>query len=462
MPEDPFDAELKVLLIEDNPADARLVHALSAEAGNLVVTWATTLEAGLAELRRTPIDAVLLDLMLPDARGIDVIARVRTAAPHAAIIVASGQPEEDCLLARAVIRKGADDLLPKVRLTSELLARSLGMAVERARLKSAADRHSAFASRALAGAGIGFWSWSATFGTVTLAGRCPVLDSSEGACEQLTARLSDRRLLRRLPRWVRRVLRAARREARKGTDRLAAVVVDVAWPHDQRTSDLILEIAVERDGEGHILHVDGIVRQAQGCPDIERLEGEVLTHLGHELRTPLTSIRGALGVLANDDAARLTVSSSTLVGIALANANRVVEIIGEALAQGNEGSDRLGFPPRHVPLGRFLYDAVAARLPKLTTAGISLVLAPGVRARGDLVDASQLRHALDCLCRSLLAEARGAARDRSAPVRFSLEIARHDAHLWLRAVSTTAAAGCGDGARRPDGGAGRLAVALAA
>jgi DNA-binding NtrC family response regulator len=105
--QEPSSDELEVLLIEDNPADARLVQALLADSDTLVITRVETLEAGLEQLRTSPFDAVLLDLLLPDARGVDLIAKVRAAAPSAAVVVLGGQAAGDLLLAQAAIRKGA-------------------------------------------------------------------------------------------------------------------------------------------------------------------------------------------------------------------------------------------------------------------------------------------------------------------------------------------------------------------
>lgn len=124
---------ITVLLIEDNPGDARLVRASLAEAHALhfTVVDAPTLEAGLAELARGAADVVLLDLSLPDAEGLDSISRVRAAAPQVPILVFTGLEDEQ--LGLQAVRAGAQDYLVK-GLDAGSLARGIAHAVERQRM----------------------------------------------------------------------------------------------------------------------------------------------------------------------------------------------------------------------------------------------------------------------------------------------------------------------------------------
>ena len=65
------DTKLNILLIEDNPGDARLIKEMLREAGaaDMEVEWETRLSSGLSRLQQGSISAVLLDLGLPDASG---------------------------------------------------------------------------------------------------------------------------------------------------------------------------------------------------------------------------------------------------------------------------------------------------------------------------------------------------------------------------------------------------------
>jgi two-component system cell cycle sensor histidine kinase/response regulator CckA len=122
---------LSVLLVEDNPADARLVSELlkEATAQTIALTHSTFLEEALGRLRADSFSAVLLDLSLPDSNGLETFRRARASAPHAPIVVLTGFADEETA-ARAV-REGAQDYLVKGQVDGPSLFRSIRYAVER-------------------------------------------------------------------------------------------------------------------------------------------------------------------------------------------------------------------------------------------------------------------------------------------------------------------------------------------
>src|SRR4051812_9162966 len=102
-----------VVLVEDAIPYARLVELILADAvpGGVEVRHHATLAAGVDDLRRRDADCVLLDLGLPDARGLEALSIVLGAGGGTPIIVLSGQEDEE--LAVAAIRAGAQDYLVK-------------------------------------------------------------------------------------------------------------------------------------------------------------------------------------------------------------------------------------------------------------------------------------------------------------------------------------------------------------
>lgn len=72
-------APLKILLVEDNPGDARLVREMlePGQFGTFEVTHVTRLDAALKSITEHAYDAVLLDLALPDSHGVDTVNRAR-------------------------------------------------------------------------------------------------------------------------------------------------------------------------------------------------------------------------------------------------------------------------------------------------------------------------------------------------------------------------------------------------
>lgn len=125
---------LRVLVIEDNAADAELVCRMLSKAGRaaFAVECVDRVSLGLERLARGGVSVVLLDLNLPDGQGLDVVDRARAAAPNVPLVVLTGTYEEEALALHA-LKKGAQDYLFKDRLDGEGLARAIRYAIERKR-----------------------------------------------------------------------------------------------------------------------------------------------------------------------------------------------------------------------------------------------------------------------------------------------------------------------------------------
>ena len=127
---------VEVLVLEDNPGDAQLLHAeLGAEALiDVHLTVAFRLSEGLRLLATSQFDAVLLDLNLPDSRGLETLDRLRAAVPEVPLIVHTGIQDDD--IALRVLRAGAHDYVVKGPGIGPLLVRSVHSAIERHRLRA--------------------------------------------------------------------------------------------------------------------------------------------------------------------------------------------------------------------------------------------------------------------------------------------------------------------------------------
>ncbi len=130
-----IDNSLHVLLIEDNPGDARLVkEALSdARFARWRLSSRQTLAEGLELLWQENILAVLLDLTLPDCSGAETIVRLHAAVPTMPIVVLTGLDDE--AISRDAVKAGAQDYLVKGLYDGGLLSKSLFYAIERARFR---------------------------------------------------------------------------------------------------------------------------------------------------------------------------------------------------------------------------------------------------------------------------------------------------------------------------------------
>ncbi len=129
----------RALIVEDNPADiARLRLMLDRCFDGLEVVPVQMLDDAVQRLDREDFDVVLLDLGLPDARGLSVVIEVNSHARGTPILVLTGH--DDDLLGFRTLRAGAQEFLPKRLLDPLLLERAIRHAVERASLRSELQR----------------------------------------------------------------------------------------------------------------------------------------------------------------------------------------------------------------------------------------------------------------------------------------------------------------------------------
>lgn len=126
-------APLRVLLVEDNEMDVLLVQTLlEGQGGRFTVEAVHDLASALDRLGGPPPDAVLLDLTLPDARGLEGLQRTREARSDLPVVILSATADEE--MAVQAVAQGAQDYLVKGRIDGDLLGRALRYAVERQRL----------------------------------------------------------------------------------------------------------------------------------------------------------------------------------------------------------------------------------------------------------------------------------------------------------------------------------------
>jgi two-component system sensor histidine kinase UhpB len=148
---------ISVLIIEDNPSDARLVReALKGTSyPDYRVECVDRLSSGLARLADGGIDVLLLDLGLPDSQGLAALALVRVLAPAVPVVVLSGVADEQ--FAVEAVHEGAQDYLVKTHANLHLLTRSLRYAIERKRGEEALRESEERLRLAMAAANEAIW-----------------------------------------------------------------------------------------------------------------------------------------------------------------------------------------------------------------------------------------------------------------------------------------------------------------
>lgn len=120
-----------VLIVEDNPGDARLLCEMLREEGlnDILLKVVGRMAEAELHLATQRVDMILLDLGLPDAQGLDAVGRARAAAPRVPLVVLSGL--DDKSMAIQALQEGAQDYLIKGQIEPRELVRALRYAIER-------------------------------------------------------------------------------------------------------------------------------------------------------------------------------------------------------------------------------------------------------------------------------------------------------------------------------------------
>ena len=121
----------KILLIEGNNDVAQTIRKYLVEASDqmFVVECENCLSEGLIHINRGDIDAILLDLYLPDSQGINTFTKIHGEVPEVPVIVLTDFDKDG--MAHEVVRNGAQDYLLKKNIDGNMLARSVVYAIER-------------------------------------------------------------------------------------------------------------------------------------------------------------------------------------------------------------------------------------------------------------------------------------------------------------------------------------------
>jgi len=127
---------VRVLVIEDNPGDVRLIREFLAGSGEtrFELECVSTLSKALKTIKSGAFDAVLLDMSLPDSRGLATFEKIHRAATQIPIVILTGFDDET--LGAAAVQKGAQDYLVKNQMDNTTLVRALLYAIERKRIQT--------------------------------------------------------------------------------------------------------------------------------------------------------------------------------------------------------------------------------------------------------------------------------------------------------------------------------------
>jgi signal transduction histidine kinase/DNA-binding NarL/FixJ family response regulator len=299
---------LRLLLIEDNPGDARLIRELLRELAYFPfsLVHVQTLAAAFEQLNQSEVDAVLLDLDLPDSHGLETLTRVRAFRASVAIVILSGNTDREVAL--GAVSEGAQEYLLKGHLDPEMLVRTVRFAVEHKRLSD----HQQFlsdASRLLAQTlDYEHVLQQVVQVPVPLLGDVSVLmlDPTEGVVPRVLVHSSDPSLSERLQPMPPGVSETAFLEPDESSSMLESELVgrhgrfgtirllrgQSRQPFDQQDARVLQDLAGR---------ASSAIENARLHRELElalRLRDDVLASTSHDLRSPLVGIGMQATVLA--------------------------------------------------------------------------------------------------------------------------------------------------------------------
>jgi two-component system, sensor histidine kinase and response regulator len=385
--------QIRVLLIEDDPDDILLVKESLAEVslGKVKLEYTGRLSRGLIELSSHPYDVVLLDLNLPDSRGLETLKTVIKSYPKVPVVVLSGLADDVTTI--EAVRRGAQDYLVKGEISGPMLVRVLRYAIERKQAE-AVLRESEARYRALV---------ETTPNGITLTD----LDGKLVLCNQQTAALHG---------------------YDNPEEMIGINVYDLVVPADRQLASLNTQKTLN---EGRVMNVeyslvrkDGshfpaeisavLLRDAVGAPAgfigttrdtteriraleaekrLIKLREEFIASVSNDLRNPLFSLMGYLDLLRSGKVNDSSLHNEYLLR-ATKDANRLLGMVNELLDFSLSESQILVLDYAKVDLVALIQDVLQSFREQADARRISLKYAPKDPALIVDVDLSRMRRVL--------------------------------------------------------------------
>lgn len=293
----------RVLVIEDNPADAEVVSKLfrDIKSGNFSLVFADTLAKGAEVSAGKAPDVVLLDLNLPDSYGPKTLTKAEELFPGKPIIVMTGFYEEH--LGLDLIKKGAQDYLVKGKINPDWLLYSVEYAIERARIEARMKLREEHLREILE---------KSPDGVMVARRDGRVLFANHGAELIFGHRRED--LLKHpftLEADPERTIETELRRLDGKRIPLEIRAVEIHW--DSEPSRLVL------------------LRDLTPVRSLERHRDEFISRVSHELRAPLTVVKESMELVSDGTGGEITPRQKEILRIGLDNAARLNRLIDAML-----------------------------------------------------------------------------------------------------------------------------------
>ncbi|HEY9759956.1 MAG TPA: ATP-binding protein [Oculatellaceae cyanobacterium] len=332
----------KVLLIEDSTQDAELLQEYLEDACRtpIAVQWETRLAQGLKRLQEDRFDVVLLDMNLPDSKGLETLSSALQQSPSTPFVILSGLDDETTAI--DAVQQGAQDYLVKGSIDGDLLLRSLSYAVERKLLQEQALQRLAEAEHVKAKLAAALGSMSEGFCQLDRQGRIQYINHAgvvllgyggTGYQPEVGVPALVGQDIHEVVHWTSvkaseksqclMCLAIAQGSTLLGTEGQFVTANGGEIPVEYSVSPF----AFQNQVIGAILCFRDISERKVAEVRVK----EFYSTVSHELRTPLTSVRGSLSLIDAGFVGDISPEAQELVTLALGSCNQLIRLINDIL-----------------------------------------------------------------------------------------------------------------------------------
>ncbi len=351
---------IKVLLVEDDAVDRRLVERLLAKCSQPVefaVESVGRMSAAAESLDSREYDLVLLDLGLPDSSGIETVQKINEVNPRTPVVVLTGSDDEETGL--LAIKSGATDYLMKGPLLENILVRTVLYALER---KKAEDRLNEFAEK-LELSNRELQTSKASFHNIVeksadgivVVDRDGTVQFINPAAESLFGCKAEELLgeLFGLPLVKDEVMEVDIINHGGGPGIAEMRVVETEW-NGKKANLILLQDITERK-----LAEEGLRKANEKLKEYNQLKDEFISTASHELRTPLSIIMAAIRLMLDEIPGEIVEKQRDVLATAMKNVQGLSKIVDSLLSIAKIESGKLDLQKTVVNICELIKDTVS-------------------------------------------------------------------------------------------------------
>lgn len=329
---------ISLLLVEDNPGDARLLkeNLADAETARFEITCVDHLDAAIKNLSEGHFEIVLLDLSLPDSHGLETFTKAFEHSQGVPIVVMSGLSDET--VAVKAVQGGAQDYLVKGQSDTGVIVRAIHYAIERKKaqqsLNDSEEKH-----RAISQAAMDAIIMLDNDGKIIEWNRAAegmfAYSREEAFGKEIHELLVPERYHDLCKKGFARFKKTGEGSAVGNLTKLEAVRKD--------GTEFPVELSISAVKIKDRWHAIGIVRDITEREEMEKMKSEFLSIASHELRTPMTSIKNAVEIIVKGKAGEVNETQAKFLSMADRNIKRLSALINDLLDISKIESKKMQF-----------------------------------------------------------------------------------------------------------------------